>query len=73
MARRTGRLGHPGGTDRRTGIARRDDYVLTVAVGAYRRVGLAASYQFAVDALPEIVLDVAVALAARFGNVEMVD
>ena len=43
--------------------------MLTVAVGAHRRVGLPAGNELAVDALPEVVLDALVTLATGEGDV----
>ena len=73
VAGRAGRLGQPVGADRGARIRDGQDAVLAVAAGADRRVDLAASRQLAVDALPVVLLDRGVALAAGPRDVEVVD
>ena len=73
VARRAGHLGDLGPRHRRQRVVRRQDPVLTVAVGAHRRIGLSPIHQLAVDALSKVALDTLVALAAGPRDVEVVD
>ena len=46
--------------------------MLAVAICADRRIGLALSSEFAMNALPIIMLNTFVATAAGFGDIEMI-
>lgn len=73
VTRRAGGLGDARRADRRPRVGRRDDAVLSMAVGADRCVHLAASGELAVDALRIVPGDRFVTMAAGTRNVEMDD
>ena len=66
-------LGQPGPRDRRSRVFMRNYPMLSVAVGAHRRIGIAPFDQLAVNAVPIIFRGILMASATGIRDVEMID
>ncbi len=66
-------LGNTARANRRARVAQRKNPVLAVAIRADRGISLSAQCQLTVNAFPIVLFNVSMAVAARLGDVEVID